>query len=547
MSVKEQIDRIEAAKSSLKTAIEGKGVTVPSTTKIDGYGALVESIPAGIDTSDGTLAPGGMLKDMVGYSEGQKVTGVMQNFSHHTFDGSSPNLTYDGIPIQDVTDMAPSSDHVQFIAQDVIFPVRSGGQETTPVVALEPGTTKLNGIIINVPKSKFVETFGDATPADVVKNKLFMGAEGYAYGTLEALDTSDATATASDILESKTAYVDGQKVTGTMEEISSLQAYDPSLITVSQSVMEVPVILGNTSIATKGFMQGGTPGTIATANISLAIFGEAKASDVLKGKTFTSLYGYILSGTYEPPEAAKETWVLNDVINTTTAFSFSASFTSNGVSYTSLETGITLLVGHDVRYVNSSGYNNVYSPDAGRWLNQAYRKLIFDSPASGDLLTWLQANGLKQETGLAIQPTKSVTITSNGGTSITPDVPYDAMAKVDVTVDVAGSGTCKLQLVVTTPPTNSEGWSLNVEPLYFDDTTITLDANHLSVEIDISPNRLLLLSTDEFIDSVGTNGWGQFDTLNMATAYIEYDWGDTKAYVGYAGATGTGRWEIVFR
>lgn len=45
MSVKEQIDRIEAAKSSLKTAIEGKGVTVPSTTKIDGYGALVESIP----------------------------------------------------------------------------------------------------------------------------------------------------------------------------------------------------------------------------------------------------------------------------------------------------------------------------------------------------------------------------------------------------------------------------------------------------------------------------------------------------------------------
>ncbi len=436
MSVKEQIDRIEAAKSSLKIAIEGKGVTVPSTTKIDGYGALVESIPAGIDTSDGTLAPGGMLKGMVGYSEGQKVTGVMQNFSHHTFDGSSPNLTYDGTPIQDVTDMAPSSDHVQFIAQDVIFPVRSGGQETTPVVALEPGTTKLNGIIINVPKSKFVETFGDATPADVVKNKLFMGAEGYAYGTLEALDTSDATATASDILESKTAYVDGQKVTGTMEEISSLQAYDPSLITVSQSVMEVPVILGDTSIATKGFMQGGTPGTIAIANISLAIFGEAKASDVLKGKTFTSLYGYLLRGTYEPPEAAKETWVLNDVINTTTAFSFSASFTSNGVSYTSLETGSTLPVGHDVRYVNSSGYNNVYSPDAGRWLNQAYRKLIFDSPASGDLLTWLQANGVKQETDLAIQPTKSVTITSNGGTSITPDVPYDAMKSVKVIANI---------------------------------------------------------------------------------------------------------------
>lgn len=429
MSVKEQIDRIEAAKSSLKTAIEGKGVTVPSTTKIDGYGALVESIPAGIDTSDGTLDPGGMLKGMVGYSEGQKVTGVMQNFSHHTFDGSSPNLTYDGIPIQDVTDMAPSSDHVQFIAQDVIFPVRSGGQETTPVVALEPGTTKLNGIIINVPKSKFVETFGDATPADVVKNKLFMGAEGYAYGTLEALDTSDATATASDILESKTAYVDGQKVTGTMEEISSLQAYDPSLITVSQSVMEVPVILGNTSIATKGFMQGGTPGTIATANISLAIFGEAKASDVLKGKTFTSLYGYILSGTYEPPEAAKETWVLNSSYNLPdNVLTFEVTFKSNGQSFTKITVNTNPRRG--------LMYDNVLVSNPETVIEDEYRKLIFNNATSGDLLTWLQANGVKQPADVAVQDNKEITIITNGGTTITPDVPYDVLKSVKVIANI---------------------------------------------------------------------------------------------------------------
>lgn len=44
MSVQSEITRLQNAKTALKTAIESKGVTVPSSTKLDGYADLVDSI-----------------------------------------------------------------------------------------------------------------------------------------------------------------------------------------------------------------------------------------------------------------------------------------------------------------------------------------------------------------------------------------------------------------------------------------------------------------------------------------------------------------------
>ena len=53
MSVQSEITRIESAKTAISTAIEGKGVTVPEGTKLDGLAALVESIEAGGGTISG--------------------------------------------------------------------------------------------------------------------------------------------------------------------------------------------------------------------------------------------------------------------------------------------------------------------------------------------------------------------------------------------------------------------------------------------------------------------------------------------------------------
>ena len=47
MSIQTELTRITNAKAAIKAAIEGKGVTVPDGTLLDGMASLIESIEAG--------------------------------------------------------------------------------------------------------------------------------------------------------------------------------------------------------------------------------------------------------------------------------------------------------------------------------------------------------------------------------------------------------------------------------------------------------------------------------------------------------------------
>lgn len=47
MSIQTELTRITNAKAAIKAAIEGKGVTVPEATLLDGMASLIESIEAG--------------------------------------------------------------------------------------------------------------------------------------------------------------------------------------------------------------------------------------------------------------------------------------------------------------------------------------------------------------------------------------------------------------------------------------------------------------------------------------------------------------------
>lgn len=72
MSVQSQIDRLAAAKAAIKTVIEGKGVTVPDATALDGFAALIEAIEAGggIKVAAGTITPTDMNASQLDITHG---------------------------------------------------------------------------------------------------------------------------------------------------------------------------------------------------------------------------------------------------------------------------------------------------------------------------------------------------------------------------------------------------------------------------------------------------------------------------------------------
>ena len=67
MSVQSEITRLQNAKAAIKAAIEGKGVTVPAGTLLDGMASLIESIEAGGgggNVASGTFTPADRLSDV---------------------------------------------------------------------------------------------------------------------------------------------------------------------------------------------------------------------------------------------------------------------------------------------------------------------------------------------------------------------------------------------------------------------------------------------------------------------------------------------------
>ena len=97
MSVQSEITRLENAKAAIKVAIEGKGVTVPDATMLDGMAALIESIEVGGGGGSSSASPNdvnfydydGTLIASYSLSEAQSLTSLPDGPTHTglTFQG----------------------------------------------------------------------------------------------------------------------------------------------------------------------------------------------------------------------------------------------------------------------------------------------------------------------------------------------------------------------------------------------------------------------------------------------------------------------------
>lgn len=267
---------VGAIQTETKT-VTANGTVTPSSGKY--LKQVTVNVPSsGIDTSDATATAGKILQGATAYVKGEKVTGTIEYYPK----GSTTSYGYltDGAANVRVTTVQ-SKKYLEIQSHTI----------TDPVAFLAKSKVSCGTLLSNL---------GDATAADVAEGKTFTSAAGLKVtGThvcSGGLDTSDATATANDIAKDKTAYVNGEKVTGTVTEVASSSR---SILTTSDMVLETVnskkyVKLGNvTRLADMLFREASE----LYVRVEASRFGNATAEDVLEGKTFTSTAGIKVTGT----------------------------------------------------------------------------------------------------------------------------------------------------------------------------------------------------------------------------------------------------------
>ena len=264
---------VGAIQTETKT-VTANGTVTPSSGKY--LKQVTVNVPmsgGGIDTSDATATADDIASGKTAYVDGKKLEGSLVDYQAGAKATFAANYT-------EVTNNN----------ENAFLQCRGLSQGAK---ILRDGSYA----IVNVKRTEF----GDATAADVAQGKTFTSSAGLKVtGThvcSGGIDTSDATATASDIAEGVTAYVNGEKITGTIQKASTVynlglpevqaEKVNDTRIRLEMATPSSPIIVGRGVTVRVG---------IDSDEIS-NVLGDATPEDVASGKTFSAGGGFTMVGT----------------------------------------------------------------------------------------------------------------------------------------------------------------------------------------------------------------------------------------------------------
>ena len=304
----------------------GKTFTSSAGLKVTG----THECAAGLDTSDATATAGDILSGKTAYVNGSKVTGSIAAKSASDITASGKTVT---VPagyyassanksVESATQATPSisvdtSGKITATSEQSAGYVAAGTKSATKQLSTQAAQTITPGTADKtIASGKYLTgkqtVKGDANlvSGNIKSGVSIFGVSG-SYEGSGGIDTSDATATADDIAEGKTAYINGEKITGTLSEevysVSSIQPADSFSFKDGTSTfgqMEQYQLVYHIKPFSKR--------SIVNENYSLDVgvrassLGNATAVDVVSGKTFTSTAGLKVTGTM--PSKVAETY-----------------------------------------------------------------------------------------------------------------------------------------------------------------------------------------------------------------------------------------------
>ena len=239
MSIATQIIRLQNIKTAIRNALVNKGVTSASTHDMDDFATDIGSISTGGTYQSKTVSPSTSQQTVTpdsGYDALSQVTVNAMNLQNKSTQ-ITPTANWSGAWTEATAITADSGysgmskanvqvpmcrDNILMTATSVSTPstvyngdtAQSNSQKLLRMASTKTGMIYDNSYLYLQPNSYL----GNAVASDVASGKTFSSSNGIQVtGTATpGTDTSDATAYASDILASKTAYARGSKITGSI-------------------------------------------------------------------------------------------------------------------------------------------------------------------------------------------------------------------------------------------------------------------------------------------------------------------------------------------